>query len=170
MRGERIVSVVLLAAGNAVVLLMSGCGKSGQAEDVKGWSYFAAPEAGSAAQAEQLRGWLVPSEAVPLFKAIDRDMDDLQRKKAKGSISEQGFGTTLLDLVRRYREAEERWSYEAGELRRDLTRMGAEGSMVDADVRDDVQRRYDEGLSWSKGVKEKLLRRGAKLSPVAGPK
>jgi hypothetical protein len=108
-----------------------------------------------------------PASAIALFEAIDRDINALKQRQAAGGVVTGDAKKGLRDLEARYRDAAVRWGREFGELIGEQTRIGvmeAEGQAIDADVKAEIQRRLEEGQKWKLKVKEKLLRRGARLN------
>lgn len=106
--------------------------------------------------------------AAAAFNAIDHEIDALKQKQAAGGIAGPDAKKKLHELERRYREASEAWSRESAELIAEQGRMGileSEGQAIDPDVKTDIQRQLDDGRKAKLRAKEKLLRRGARLTP-----
>ncbi|WP_145952419.1 hypothetical protein [Paludisphaera borealis] len=123
-------------------------------------------ETAEAKEAEEEAAETPPAAAA--FDAIDHEIDALKQKQAAGGIAGPDAKKKLHELERRYREASEAWSRESVELIAEQGRMGileSEGQAIDPDVKTDIQRQLDDGRKAKLRAKEKLLRRGARLTP-----
>lgn len=125
----------------------------------------AAGQAGGDAEAEETE----PPTAAALFDAIVRDVESLKQKQAEGGLPPLEARKRLHELERRYQEAAERWGGEYAELTGEQSRIAvleADGQAIDADVKAELTQRLEQGRKAKQAAKERLQRRGAKLSTL----